>query len=98
MTEVNQHNLLRMGIQIYYAGQWAEAGVYRCLDPCSADERVVTLEADGVLPDPTHGWIARFYRSSNFVKAPHTAKGGTKRTGNPHPNRSPRGKSKTTGT
>jgi len=71
VTEVNQHNqhnLLKMGVQIYYAGQWAEAGVYRCLDPCSADEKVVILKADGVLPDPTHGWIARFCRVRNFER------------------------------
>ena len=78
VTKHNQNNLLRMGVEIYYAGQWAEAGVYRCLDPCSADERVVKLEEDGVLPDPTHGWVARFHRSSHIAKARHTAKGGTK--------------------
>ncbi len=57
MTKVNRHNqnnLLKMGVQIYCAGQWAEAGVYRCLDPCSANERVVTLEADGFCERPIH--------------------------------------------
>ena len=46
--------------QTYYAGQWAHRGVYRCLDPCPFSERTVVLTEDGFLPDPTHGWVARF--------------------------------------
>lgn len=48
--------------QTYYAGQWAHAEVYRCLAPCRFSERIVVLTADGVLPDPTHGWVGRFRR------------------------------------
>lgn len=48
--------------EIYYAGQWAGAGLYRCLDPCLPWERDVILAEDGFLPDPTHGWVARFRR------------------------------------
>ena len=48
--------------QLYYAGQWSEAGVYVCLDPCAPEERLVVMTRDGILPDPTHGWIARFRR------------------------------------
>lgn len=48
--------------QTYFAGQWAEAGVYRCLDPCPPGEEIVVLSKEGILPDPTHGWVARFHR------------------------------------
>ena len=48
--------------QTYYAGQWAQMGVYRCLDPCPYSERIAVLTEDGFLPDPTHGWVARFKR------------------------------------
>ena len=48
--------------ETYYAGQWAHMGVYRCLDPCPYSERIVVLTEDGFLPDPTHGWVARFKR------------------------------------
>jgi len=48
--------------QTYYAGQWAPMGGYRCLDPCPYSERIVVLTEDGFLPDPTHGWVARFKR------------------------------------
>ena len=48
--------------QTYYAGQWAGMGVYRCLDSCPYSERIAVLTEDGFLPDPTHGWVARFKR------------------------------------
>lgn len=59
---MNLQDYLGKEKQTYYAGQWAEAGVYRCLDPCSPEEKIVFLKEDGILPDPTHGWIARFRR------------------------------------
>jgi|GEM_PF-6742255 len=55
-------NRLKTENETYFAGQWAEAGVYRCLDPCSPSERIVVLTEDGILPDPTHGWVGRFVR------------------------------------
>ena len=48
--------------QVYFAGQWAESGVYRCLDPCPLEQREVVLLEDGFLPDPTGGWVGRFVR------------------------------------
>ena len=59
---MKQNNAVHKETQTYFAGQWAEAGVYRCLDPCSPWERIVVLEQDAVLPDPTHGSVARFRR------------------------------------
>jgi len=53
---------LKKGAQGYFAGQWAEAGVYRCLDPCPLGPREVVLLEDGFLPDPTGGWVGRFVR------------------------------------
>lgn len=46
----------------YYSNQWAEAGVYRCLDTHWPQKDIVILEKDGILPDPTGGCIARFHR------------------------------------
>jgi hypothetical protein len=62
MGEMSSLNHFEEKNQTYFAGQWVGAGVYRCLDPCPLAEKIVVLTQDGLLPDPTHGWVARFRR------------------------------------
>ena len=62
---MNPHNRWEKDTQLYFAGQWAEAGVYRCLDPCPLGQREVVLVEDGFLPDPTSGWVGCFVRLKN---------------------------------
>jgi len=59
---MRQQNYSNKKSQAYYANQWAEAGVYRCIDPCLPEHETVTLEKDGILPDTSYGEIARFRR------------------------------------
>jgi len=59
---MSTYNSLKRYGGTYFAGQWAEAGVYRCLDTWPPEEKIVILAEDGILPDPTHGWVARFHR------------------------------------
>ena len=48
--------------EVYFAGQWVDAGVYHCIDTCHAGPRQIVMDDDGFLPDPTGGWVGRFVK------------------------------------
>ena len=50
--------------EVYFAGQWVNAGVYHCVDICDAGLRQIVMDDDGFLPDPTGGWVGRFMKVS----------------------------------
>ena len=56
---------------VYFAGQWVNAGVYHCIDTCKAGPWQIVLNEDGFLPDPTGGWVGRFVKVSKQLGGHH---------------------------
>jgi hypothetical protein len=54
----------RKAVDVYFAGQWVNAGVYYCIDACHAGPRKIVMDEDGFLPDPTRGWVGRFVKAN----------------------------------
>ena len=50
---------IRKAGEVYFAGQWVNAGVYYCIDTFTDGQRQIVMEEDGFLPDPTGGWVGR---------------------------------------
>ncbi|MDR9459312.1 MAG: hypothetical protein RI591_04080 [Dehalococcoidia bacterium] len=57
--------------EVYFAGQWVNAGVYHCIDNCEAGPRQIVMDDDGFLPDPTGGWVGRFVKVSKQLAGHH---------------------------
>ena len=57
--------------EVYFAGQWVNAGVYHCIDTCHAGPRQIVMDVDGFLPDPTDGWVGRFVKVSKQLVEHH---------------------------
>ncbi len=57
--------------EVYFAGQWVNAGVYHCIDTCHAGPRQIVMNEDGFLPDPTGGWVGRFVKVSKHLVGHH---------------------------